>query len=105
VGSRITLLIGEFAISEFNIEYATVTAESKFGINVGQVGKIVNVTGNSEETITSIEIEVVNEIPPPPPPPEPEPENGGKDWNELTTGGKIIRALTFPANLAFRKRN
>jgi hypothetical protein len=107
VGSRITLLIGEFAISEFNIEYATVTAESKFGINVGQVGKIVNVTGDSEETITSIEIEVVNAIPPPPPPPkpEPEPEKGGKDWNELTTGGKIFRALTFPVNLAFRKRN
>jgi hypothetical protein len=107
VGSRITLLIGEFSISEFNIQYATVTAESKFGINVGQVGKIVNVTGDSEETVTSIEIEVVNVIPPPGPPsnPEPEPEKGGKDWNELTTGGKIFRALTFPANLAFRRRN
>jgi hypothetical protein len=107
VGSRITLLVGEFLISESNIEYAIVTGESKFGINIGQVGKIVNVTGDSEETITSIEIEVVNEIPPPKPPsnPEPEPEKGGKKWDELTTGGKIVRALTFPVNLAFRKRN
>jgi hypothetical protein len=107
VGSRITLLVGEFSISEFNIEYATVTEESKFGINIGQVGKIVNVTGNSKETITSIEIEVTDSIPPPPgPPPEPEPapEEGGKNWDELTTGGKIVRALTFPANLAFRKK-
>jgi len=73
-GSQITLLPGEFALSALNSEYAIVTAETKYGINVGQFGKIKTVLEDSNGDLTGIEIVVVGEIPPPPPPPEEETE-------------------------------
>ena len=87
IGSRITLLNGEFLIPPSNLEYAIVTAESKFGINKGQVGQILDVLKDSSGNTTGIEILVVPGIPPPPPPPPPNPEP------EPTLGEEIVKLV------------